>query len=58
MSSCVNSSECCCGQECLPYLTAESSAYKNYSLACQCTSDRWWNNDLPYCRNCFGNNKF
>ncbi len=36
-ASCTSNSECCCGQYCI-------------ANTCQCTSDRFWNSALPYCR--------
>ena len=41
--SCTTDSQCCCGQYC-------SFNSKNNALACQCGSDRWWNDAISYCQ--------
>ncbi len=35
--ACSSTSQCCCGQYCYG--------------SCDCSSNRWWNPDIPYCRN-------
>ena len=48
LETCTNSKQCCCGQQCFEYqpFNVSISSYK-----CQCSSDRWWNPSIPYCRN-------
>ena len=41
--SCTNDTECCCGQYC-------SFNSNNNTSVCQCSSDRWWNDAINYCR--------
>ena len=50
MDTCSKSSECCCGQGCFEYYQAWNSNTTNQTYLCQCDTNRWWNNDIPYCR--------
>ena len=53
LASCNSTSECCCGQGCYAYQLANGTSF---GYACQCASNRWWNNDIPYCRKRNANN--
>ena len=53
MDICTKSSVCCCGQECFEYYQEWNSNTTNQTYLCQCETNRWWNNDIQYCRELF-----